>query len=513
MLTAHLVAATLASLAYLLRHSPTAREMQTVTLDHLIRLVGPETPLVIAAGLESLSVNGTDVPIDAPGATSLNEHLLLHGIRRVEFSAPLQPERVIGLCSVLAAFPGTFESFVEVERASGAGIDTGLSLAEAPSELTFERYTPVGPLLPDPGDRPLIERADSIQLAEDGGLLQFQDLEGLEEQRVPEMEHPAGFGPAITIPGHDEFSQRLGRILDRAQLAGKTENWEELLRAALEILEIEAEAPTEAAGKAIRIELRRMLPKSQLYEIARLASAGGRKQDAIAILRKVGADSTEALMELLVDAMSMGERRGYYSALTHMSEGHDVIIAHLSHPTWYVIRNAAELCGEMDLQRAVPDLIRQVGHTDERVRRSVAGALAKIGTPGALEALRRMLTDPVAAVRLRAVSALNPRRAQGMTRALIALLEKETEGDIVKETALSLGRIGGAEAIQALVTYAETRPRLLGLGGRPAEHRAWAVEALGHAGPAAATALRPFLDDPDAAVSRAARVALDALPT
>ena len=512
MLTAHLVAATLASLAYLLRHSPTAREAQAVTLEHLTRLADSEATLVIAAGLESLAINGTDVPIDAPGAMALNEHLLLHGIRRVEFSTPLQPERVIGLCTVLAAFPGTFESFAEVEQAAGAGLDTGLSLAEAPSELTFERYAPVGVLLPDPGERPLIEREGGIQLAEDGGLLHYHELDDLTDIETGDRDRLERLGTPTIIPGKDEFSERLGRILERGQLAGKTENWEELLRAALDILEIEAEAPTEAAGKAIRIELRRMLPKSQLYEIARLASAGGRKQDAIAILRKVGADSTEALMELLVDAMSMGERRGYYSALTHMSEGHDVIIAHLSHQTWYVIRNAAELCGEMDLERAVPDLIRQTGHADERVRRSVAGALAKIGTPPALEALRRLLADPVPAVRLRAVSALNPRRAGGMTRPLIALLEKESAHDIVKESALALGRIGGAEAIQTLVAFAESRPRLLGIGGRPAEQRAWAVEGLGLAGPTAAAALRPFLDDGDEVVRQAARTAIDRLP-
>ena len=66
MVTAHLIASTLASLAYLLRHAPTARDQQTATLEHLGRLVGTEEPLVILAGLESLHVNGTVVQLTRP---------------------------------------------------------------------------------------------------------------------------------------------------------------------------------------------------------------------------------------------------------------------------------------------------------------------------------------------------------------------------------------------------------------------------------------------------------------
>lgn len=511
MITAHLVAATLASLAHLLRHTPTARAEQEVTLEHLGRLAGTDRPLVIEAGLESLAINGTPVSIESPGAFTLNELMLLHGIRRVEFTTPLVPDRVMGLCSVLAAFPGTFESFAEVEEASGAGVATGLSLAEAPSDLTFERFTTTGPLMPDPEARPLIELEDVIRAAEDGGLLPSPDLDGLTDFDAVELDQSDRVRLEPSESHVDDFHVRLNAILDRGRLAGRTENWEELLRAALEVIELEAEAPTEAVGKAIRIELRRMLPKPQLYQIARLASAGGRKQDAIAILRNLGADSTEALMDLLVDEISMAGRRGYYSALTHMSEGHEVIIAHLQHQTWYVVRNAAELCGELDLDRAVPELSKQASHEDERVRRAVAGALAKIGSPAAMEPLRRLLTDRSAAVRLRAVAALNPRRARGIVMPLASLLEQESEGEIIKAAALALARIGTPDALQALAGYARPNPKLFGLGGRPAETRAWAAEALGHAGPRAEALLRPLLDDESEVVANAARTALDVL--
>ncbi len=507
MVTAHLVASTLASLTWLFRHAPTAREEQAATLRLLSDLLGPDQGLTILAGLESLHINDTPVPIEAPGAHLLNEHLLMQGIRRVAFSAPVAEERVAGLGMVLAAYPGTFESFTELERAAGVG--PGLSLAEAPSELTFERENPGAPLLLDPNARPPIEQEDFVTRAEEGGLLHFPELDELIGTDTLDQERLARIaGSSTGAVGPEPFPGRLSEIVDRGRHAADARDWEGLLGAALELLELEAESATEALGKSIRIEMRRLLPKPHLAEIARLASQGGRKQDAIAILRKLGADSTEVLMDMLVDAMTLGERRGYYSALTHMPEGHEVIIAHLRHQTWYVVRNAAELCGEMDLERSVPDLANQAKHEDERVRRSVAGALGKIGSPQALDSLRHLLADPVPAVRLRAVASLNPRRARSLVMPLASLLGKETEHDVIRETARTLGRIGTPDAIQTLAGFAQPSHRMLGIGGRPVEHRVWAVEGLGLAGPPAATALRVLSRDPDRGVATAASTAL-----
>jgi len=507
MVTAHLVASTLASLTWLLRHLPSSHEEQAATLTHLRALLGEASHLTILAGLESLSINETSVPIEAPGAHLLNEHLLMQGIRRVEFTAPLEDERVVALCAVLAAYPGTFESFAEVEMAVGAG--PGLSLAEAPTELIFERETPGTVLLPDPESRPPIEQGEFILRAEEGGLLHYPDAEDLDAgERLDGSRIDQPFDPRAVTPGGDPFAHQLSAIVDRGRRAGDARDWDGLLEAAQQLLEIEADSATEAMGKSIRLEMRRMLPKPHLIEMARLACQGRHKQDAIAILRKLGADSTEVLMDLLVDGVTLGERRGYYSALTHMPEGHDVIIAHLRHQTWYVVRNAAELCGEMGPRDRPPDLGIQASHKDERVRRSVAGALGKIGSPQAFEPLRRLMADPVPAVRLRAVASLNPRRARSLVAPLVSLLGKETHGEVVREAAATLGRIATPDAIQALVSLAQSGHRVLGIGGRPAQHRIWAIEALALAGPAAMTPLRSLARSSEEAVRNAAAAAL-----
>ncbi|HUG27485.1 MAG TPA: hypothetical protein VMK53_04245, partial [Gemmatimonadales bacterium] len=94
---------------------------------------------------------------------------------------------------------------------------------------------------------------------------------------------------------------------------------------------------------------------------------------------------------------------------------------------------------------------------------------------------------------------------------LAAMLEHESEGEIIKAAALALARIGTPDALQALAAYARPNPKLFGLGGRAPEPRAWAAEALGHAGPSAEALLRPLLDDEAEPVATAARKALDQL--
>src|SRR5439155_193244 len=82
----------------------------------------------------------------------------------------------------------------------------------------------------------------------------------------------------------------------------------------------------------------------------------------------------------------------------------------LEHREWFVVRNVAELIGELGIEAAVPGLARQVEHEDERVRKAVALALAKIGTRAAVEPLRRALHDPSPDVRIQVALGIGGRR-------------------------------------------------------------------------------------------------------
>jgi hypothetical protein len=187
-------------------------------------------------------------------------------------------------------------------------------------------------------------------------------------------------------------------------------------------------------------------------------------------------ESTEILMALLVEAATISERRGYYSAVAQLSHGSDAVVYHLSHPQWYVVRNAADLCGELRLADAVPDLVRQCHHEDERVRKAIAEALGRIGTPAAMEGLRKILNDPAPGVRLKALAHLRGREARGMTGALGKLLQREEEEAVRQEALLALGRIGSPDAVALLGECAAPGGKLLGrkpVASRLAAVRGW----------------------------------------
>ena len=250
-----------------------------------------------------------------------------------------------------------------------------------------------------------------------------------------------------------------------------------------------------------------MLPKPALQHIARVALAEGRRADATAVLQRMDADAVEALLELLTAAPTLAERRGYFDILTKMESGTDRIVARLNHPDWFVVRNVAELCGELRLAGAVPSLAKQVTHRDERVRRAVAGALGKIASPEALPPLRQLVNDIEPVVRLQAVRAIEGPWGRGLAMSLAVRLPDEANPDVLRELHLALGRLGTSESVQALRTAAAPGKGLL--SRKPAAARLAAIEGLGLAGgPAAASALQNLLGDDDDAVREAAARAL-----
>src|SRR5207253_2785296 len=110
-------------------------------------------------------------------------------------------------------------------------------------------------------------------------------------------------------------------------------------------------------------------------------------------LRRAGADAVEVLLGMLVAAPGMSERRAAFDALTQMTQGTEQLVQMLDHHEWFVVRNVAELVGELGMEDAIPALSRQLDHADERVRKAVALGLAKIGSRNAAEPLRRALRD------------------------------------------------------------------------------------------------------------------------
>ncbi len=187
-------------------------------------------------------------------------------------------------------------------------------------------------------------------------------------------------------PHVGELLAILGRQLETAM---KTHRIAQALTIVVGIVRAEQQVSDATRRRQYSIALKRMYSKALLEGVAELANSPLERDDALLVLRRAGEDGVEVLLDLLVAAPTIEERRGIFMALTGMKEGTDQLVHMLGHHQWFVVRNVAELAGELALEDAVPALAQQLDHDDERVRKAVALALAKIGSSGAAEPLRR----------------------------------------------------------------------------------------------------------------------------
>jgi len=154
----------------------------------------------------------------------------------------------------------------------------------------------------------------------------------------------------------------------------------------------------------------------------------------------------------------------------------------------------------------VPDLARLALHADARVRRAAIGSLAKIGTSATARPLREAWKQGDAEQRVLIASSIAP-ASRALAMPLVAMLEGETAIEVIREAYLALGRLGSADAVQALAKAAEPGGRLL--GRKSALQRVAAVQALRLAG--ATGPLERLAADEDRAVREEAQRALEAV--
>ena len=283
-------------------------------------------------------------------------------------------------------------------------------------------------------------------------------------------------------------------------------DYDAVVTTAAVVARLEREIPDGELKRTYQIAIRRMLPSKAVEHIAKL-TGGPRRQDALEVLKHAGADASETLLHELVESESMEQRRALYNALRQVNTASPLLGRLLLHDEWFVVRNVAELCGDLRAEDTVPQLARHVTHADERVRRAVAGALAKIGTVArrrAAAAVAPRCIAPGAAAGgpgTRRHPLARPRHVAGARR------RGRDQPGRAAELLLALGRIGTPDAVQALARAAAPGRRLF--NRRPLTTRLAAIAGLRVAGSApAATALQGLLGDDEQSVRDAAQEAL-----
>ena len=496
---------------------PGAKEVQKAQfrmLAGLLKLQG------VTLGVQDgrLMVNGTTLD-----GNTLAQRLEFHSVKEITIPADSPVAEVFELLRALAEQPGD-EDIASRLKANGAKriavtMHTPVLEAEPPA-------IPVAPVRADTlltlqGARP---RAPVAPPAPPRGTAPKTPVTG-EAEDVPDIVREtnaahAAFSPAAAAtqtpaaliaqlgdrpdgPHVGDVLAILGRQLETAM---KTDRVSQALAIVAGIVRAEQQVTDASRRRQYSIALKRMYNKAFLESIAEVANHPSDRDDALLVLRRAGEDGVEVLLDLLVAAPTIEERRGIFMALTGMKEGTDQLVHMLGHHQWFVVRNVAELAGELRLEEAVPALAQQLAHEDERVRKAVALALAKIGSSGAAEPLRRALRDKSPEVRMQAALGVG-RKSSALAMPLVAAMEEEEDEGVERELILALGRIGSASAVQALIKFAQPGGRLF--GRRPAALRAMAVEALRLAAtPAAIGTLEGLTDDGDKEVRAAAHSAL-----
>ncbi|HSE66878.1 MAG TPA: HEAT repeat domain-containing protein [Gemmatimonadales bacterium] len=495
-------AATLSALAkvvFLLRDKPEAQEEQRAAFREFAEGLDARD-LTVTLTERGFLVGSDEVPFGSVPIDALHRQLAAIGVGGFRLPAGLTRPALLTLFRAISVPPGTYGSFDHLmARLDAAGS---------------------GAVQVSPIDQDLAKKPRDPKAKEDDGTLEELGPDALSEAQVGLM-HFATLQPHSINPVQDTVtrlesekssqgtSDLLNELVASAELAVRQKEWPTLLRAAHSLIQLESKGGDRAEHRGYGIALRRMLPRSALERLARMVSSGPHRTEAVAVMRRMGADATEVLLHEMATAEDASDRRAYFNALKEMTEGTNLVVHMLSHDDWFVVRNVADLAGELRIENAVPQLAKQVDHADERVRKAVAGALAKIGGSPAAEALRHALKDSSPGVRLQAVANLDGRKTQGLAASLAIAAEDESKPDVQREMYLALGRIGSQDAIAALQKAAEPGRRLFRRKSTAA--RLAAIEGLHLAGPSAANAIKGFLEDEDPEVRAAAEKALSTM--
>ena len=461
--------------------------------------------MTVAIDAGRLAVNGT--PLEGPAYAVLTQRLEFHAIGAITIAPAPAAGEMFELLKALAEQPGETDVAARLRTMGAQRISVTMQSSIAAPKLDLgtdgilqghmeEMPAPPPPASPAP---PLPADVPSI-------------LQG---------EHPPAFSPAAAAtrstadlvaelqrkpmgPQVPDLLAVLSRQLETAMRANKLE---QALAIVAGIVRAEQSIGEEARRRQYSIALKRMYTKPLLEGIAHLVPMPTQRDAALLALQRAGEAGVEVLLDLLVAAPTIDERRGIFQALTGMKEGTDQLVHMLGHHQWFVVRNVAELVGELGLEEAVPALARQLDHEDERVRKAVALALAKTGSRSAAEPLRRALKDKSPEVRIQAAVGVGGRKASALAMPLVVAMGEEDNEAVEQELMLALGRIGSPDAVQALIKFAQPGGKLF--GRKPTGLRVTAVEALRLAAtPAAIGTLEGLSADSDKQVRAAAQAAL-----
>jgi HEAT repeat protein len=494
----------------LLRRAPGATADHKAALRSLLALVARRS-LTVRLEEGSVSVEGVSVPSETPFVAVLISQMQVHGLAEIHIGHQATAVDLVQLLQALspdgpAAGPGySVEQRLRDGRAATVSVVSS-HVAEAVKQRRQVRVTDAlagvtGGGAPSPGAEPLRVVSSSSATSRDGALEQ-------------QLAHAATLSPAIN--GLDDsvplplLQRQLEAIQASITKAFDEKRMDQAIDGLAALVRREAQAPNDQVRRAYALVLRWLLVERNLAKMIPHLLDELYQADALTILRGAGRDGTRVVVQHLAEAPTFAERRTLLGVVRQLEEGVEVIANMMGHHQWFVVRNMADLAGDLRIAEAVDALRHAVEHEDARVRKSAGAALAKIGTASAARGVVRGLRDPEQDVRLAVARAIGGEGLAGVIPSLLAAAEAEQDANTLYEYYRALGRIGTPAAVQALAKFAQPGGRIV--GRRASAPRVAAVEGLGlvrGSGAAAArSALQALCSDSVKEVREAAKRAM-----
>lgn len=465
---------------------------------------------------EMLLANGQAVPMALPGAVDLTTQIALHGLAMFMADVSATPGDLLAAARIIAAMPTVNDGGAAVEAQRNLVRATTIRFAARPRFTADGQELPsmeLGEVLDDPyaeamsratprASRAIPAPSPSETEARGGLFAQFA------ASRVPTESH-------VVLLERLESSSATGTIINTLDdLAAHAENAARASQAHVvgEILYRmgRREAAIEAfdAKRAFSMTLKRLARPNILGVLAaQLPNALDKRDEWVAVLKRAGDDGADALMEQLASVEQQRDRRVYFDAFIEVKAGLRALMHMLRDPRWFVVRNAAELLGELEVSEAEHPLADLLHHEDDRVRRSSNSALMRLGTPRAMLAIQESLTDGVPQSRKDAAAAIVARKDLKSASVLIKALDAEKDEEVQFSFLVSLGKLGTPDAVERLVRSADPERGLF--RKKTTQFRVAAIHGLAEARtPAALDALRALQEDKDSVVREAATIGL-----
>ncbi len=477
----HKIAILCARMVDLLRRNPNAVDEQKAALRSLLEVTNKRSFTARVQG-QKLAVEGSVIPPDVPFVADFVSQMRAHGVGEVIVAQGTAALDMMHLFRALAlAAPA---------GADGSAVRQSLSDAEVRRIAVVELASEAAA-----DDRREKRVTDALEASAVAGGAQDREFQLLDI--IPETEG-AGFSEMMErTKGMVVSPTAAARSLSRSGGASETMRalksvtvgvgravhdgrLEEAVEAIMKVLREEKEVTDDKVRESYLLAVRGLLTPDVLQPLSKLLIDPLYGRDIIHIMRRAGLKGTQLMLDQLIAAPTFAERRAYLEALRQVEEGNDIIVNMLGHHEWFVVRNVADLVGELAIEEAIPALGKAVEHKDARVRLAVGVALAKIGTPRTVRYLRAALHDKDPRVRASVAREIGGTGLSALVMPLINAIDTEELDEIRSEYYRALGRIGTPDAIRALKEAASKTGGLF--RSRGGTLRAAAVEGLAAAG-------------------------------